>query len=390
MAKVDKVVFLTWMFPKLSETFFIRKLVALLERGIEVEIVCTKDPRRELPRESVVLETRVHELVTRYGLLDRVTYTPVATCMETARRKLSAADVMHIHFADMTLPLVEQGLSRAPAPVFVSCYEPDLGNLLAAPAPLREQVFDAVAGFCVSAPGMVDALVAAGAERDSVFCVPDGLDLSRFQVASPSSGPARRIFAAGRMVEKKGFSYLLEAISRIVGQGVPVRLRLAGDGLLRASLEEQARRLGIQEHVAFLGYLVEDEVLEEIRASDMVCVPSCVAEDGDKEGIPTILLESIACGKPVVTTPNGWISDIAVHGENALVVPEKDSAALAGALARLAADPALRSAIGRGGRELVERDFDAERTMRDLVRLYEARLRVPLQGASRERKGGHP
>jgi glycosyltransferase involved in cell wall biosynthesis len=114
--------------------------------------------------------------------------------------------------------------------------------------------------------------------------------------------------------------------------------------------------------VRFLGNVTQMRVGELLAAADIVCVPSVRDDSGNVDGLPNVLLEALASGSPVVATPAGGIPSVVVDGVTGLIVPERDSAALATALARLVADPALGQRLGSAARALVEEGFSWERT----------------------------
>lgn len=185
-----------------------------------------------------------------------------------------------------------------------------------------------------------------------------GLDLDRFPFRdAPPVGTPARVLCVGRLVPKKGHAVLLDAAARLVADGVDLKVELAGDGPLAAPLAERAAALGLTERVAFLGAVAPEEVLERMRGADLVVLASRVAEDGDRDGLPVVLVEAMALGVPVVTTRVAGIPELVAADAGRLVAPD-DPAALADAIrASLEETDAARVARTRRGREIVERGW---------------------------------
>jgi colanic acid/amylovoran biosynthesis glycosyltransferase len=145
----------------------------------------------------------------------------------------------------------------------------------------------------------------------------------------------RVIFAVGRLVEKKGFHVLLEACAMLRAQGVDFQCVLGGDGEERDRLVDERRRLGLDEHVRLLGPLSREEVLRWMGRARVLAAPCITARDGNQDALPTVLLEALASGLPIVSTPVGGIPEIVDSEIQGLLFPQGDASAMAGALGRL-------------------------------------------------------
>lgn len=154
------------------------------------------------------------------------------------------------------------------------------------------------------------------------------------------------VLFVGRLVEKKGVTYLLRALAAASAQVPALRLVVAGDGPLRDELVAQAAALGLGDRVTFPGYVTGEAKAALVRESSAVVVPSVEASDGDVEGLPVALLEGLAAGRPCIATPESGADDLLVDGENGFLVPQRDVDALARALVDLTRlDPARRSQV---------------------------------------------
>lgn len=178
----------------------------------------------------------------------------------------------------------------------------------------------------------------------------------------------RSVLFVGRFVEKKGVIYLLRAMAAVQRLMPGVRLVLIGSGPLRPQLEALAHDLNV--NCEFLGSQPPEVVLEQMRAAQVFCLPSVTASDGDTEGLPTVLLEALATGLPVVTTLSAGNPEAVSDGETGLLVPERDEAALAQAITRLLCDEPLRRRLGYAARHAVVSGFDAAQQALGLEALY--------------------
>jgi glycosyltransferase involved in cell wall biosynthesis len=264
-------------------------------------------------------------------------------------------DVVHAHWVVPNAAMVGDQVRSHGLPLVVSLHGSDVflaerfppARALARRALLRAGAVTACSG------DLGRRGVALGARRDRLRVVPYGVDASLF--APSSSGAATRarlgvvpevvlVLAFGRLVEKKGFAHLVEAVSRLSG----VQLVLAGDGDLRRALEDRARVLGAP--VSFAGSLPREEMAEALAAADVVAVPSVVDSAGNVDGLPNALLEAMAAGRAVVASRVAGIPDVMEDGVDGLLVPPGDATALGEAIGRLARDGEVRARMGGAAR----------------------------------------
>ncbi len=195
------------------------------------------------------------------------------------------------------------------------------------------------------------AAIAQGFPEARTFTHHVGVDLGRFRPGdAPDPG---LILHVGRLVEKKGTGALIDAVARLEG----ARLAVIGDGPLRAALERRA--VGLP--VTFLGALRPDEVRQWMRRAWLLAAPSVTAADGDREGLPTVVVEAAASGLPIVATDHSGIPEAVTDGATGFLVPERDVAALADRLSRLLGSADLRMRMSAEARALAEARFDLAR-----------------------------
>jgi glycosyltransferase involved in cell wall biosynthesis len=184
------------------------------------------------------------------------------------------------------------------------------------------------------------------------------------------------VAALGRMVYKKGFNILITALPEVVSHYPRVRVVFGGDGPLREELIYEADRLSVSNKVSFLGRIPWDHVQEFLASSDIFVLPSVKDTYGNMDGLPTVLLEAMSCGVPVIASDIGGVSMVVEHGRTGLLVPPGDAHALANAIATLAEDPAKRQAIGQAARRAIEEQFNWNNVVLRLVDVLEQTLQV--------------
>jgi glycosyltransferase involved in cell wall biosynthesis len=177
------------------------------------------------------------------------------------------------------------------------------------------------------------------------------------------------VVAVGRLVEKKGFAVLVEAASLLAARGVAFQVDLIGEGEQEQSLREQIHALHLESRVRMLGPRPQAETVCAIAEAAAFAAPCVVSGDGDRDGLPTVLLEAMALGTPCVSTGVTGIPEVVRPGETGLLVPQHDPKALADALERLLADASLRIALATRARCRIEQDFDARENGARLRRL---------------------
>jgi glycosyltransferase involved in cell wall biosynthesis len=183
------------------------------------------------------------------------------------------------------------------------------------------------------------------------------------------------VLFVGRLVERKGVRYLIDAVRRLP-TGRHARLVVIGDGPERQALEAEVRQQGLEGRVAFRGKVSDRELREAYATTSVFALPAIVDSRGDTEGLGVVLLEAMTYSVPVVASNLGGITDIVTDGATGLLVPPADSEALAAALERLAADPALAERLGAAGCRLVQEHFSWPAIVAQWEECYAAAFRA--------------
>ncbi len=220
-----------------------------------------------------------------------------------------------------------------------------------------------------------DRLRRWGAPPEKIKVHHMGVDVGRFQMTPRRlEGPEIRVLSIGRLVQKKGITYGLEAFSRAALVNDRLRYTIVGDGPLRGDLERQAKDHGVADKVDFRGWCDRDEVHQALMNHHLLLAPSITADDGDMEGIPVVIMEAMATGMPVISTIHSGIPELVEHGKCGFLASEASVDELTRHLTELALAPQRWPDVGRAGRSIIEEEFDIRTLNRDLVKLFESRF----------------
>jgi glycosyltransferase involved in cell wall biosynthesis len=222
-----------------------------------------------------------------------------------------------------------------------------------------------------------DKLVARGFPADKIRTIRLGVDIdAAFEGEAPADPPY--VLFVGRFVEKKGISDLIEAARILATHGSVIRFVLVGDGPLATRLRDRARGL---DNVAFTGWLSSDEVRRCMRRSMALCAPSVISQSGDADGLPTVILEAMANGIPVIGSLQAGIGEAVEHGTTGLLVPPGSPRDLADAIRAMVDRPEVRRTMGAAGRKAAHERFNAT----NQSRLLEEALIEVIQRSAHER-----
>jgi glycosyltransferase involved in cell wall biosynthesis len=221
-----------------------------------------------------------------------------------------------------------------------------------------------------------NAAVAISGRKD-IEIIPDGIDIERFNPKIDGEEIRKRhgingflIFSSGRMVERKGFKYLIEAMPFILSEFPNTKLIIGGDGPEKKELEELSEKLGIKNKVIFPGFVSDEDFPKYMKAADVFVLPSIIDRRGDTEGSATILLEAMACETPVVATKVGGIPYAIKENLGGFLVEQKNPRQLANAILTLLNDEELRRNQGKIGRKYVIENFSQQKITWMYVKIF--------------------
>jgi len=343
-------------FPRRSETFAVNELVALHERGVLTGIYATK------PGEIGDLQPGCDRLMPLVQVLPPVEESAQGSSLA---RLLEGTGVhgVHAYFAHAPAAVAQQAAARLGLPFGFSVHAKDARKVNRSVLAARAQRASCVVACNDDVAGELRDLGAR------VAVVPHGVDLRRFCATAPPSRPGLRLLAVGRLVEKKGFEILVDAMTRTSGD---ITLRIVGDGPDRARLQARINASGLAARITLAGARTHATLPAEYAAADVVVVPSVVDRSGDRDGLPNVVLEAMASQRAVIGTRVGAIGAAITDGATGLLIDPGSAPALADSMQRLAADRPLRWLLGRLARIEVARRYDVERCAERFTRLLEA------------------
>ena len=215
-------------------------------------------------------------------------------------------------------------------------------------------------------------LISLGCDPTKVFVHRMGISCDRFKFLTRilKPGCSVRVISVARLVEKKGIEYAIRAMAKLKNHPTKIQYTVIGDGPLRRTLEELIDELGVHEHVELVGWRSQAEVIDWLQQAHLMLLPSVVAQSGDQEGVPVILMEAMATGLPILSTQHSGIPELVQDGVSGFLVPERDPDALADKLAYLMEHSDLWPTMGRAGRAYVEEHFNIDRLNDRLVELF--------------------
>ena len=335
--------------------------------------------RRPLSVTRAAVLAGVQAVRARRGLRPRKVY--VKEFLQAAAlsdRLLDARDVTHLHAhfchgaTTVTwLASVMTGLPFSFTAHAKDVYSPELN-----PAGLLARKL-AAASFVVTCTDANRQYLQRLAGATPVHRVYHGLnaELARL-LQAPTGGPVPRngvlhVLGVGRLVRKKGFDVLVEALALLGARGIRWRAVIVGEnGEAGDDLRRRIASHSLGDRIDLAGPLPQTALYNEYRRADLLCLPCRIDEDGDRDGIPNVLVEAMACGLPAVTTSVSGIPEVVDDGVTGLIVPVNDPAATAEAIARLGRDPLLAQRIAENAAVRVRERFDGDRLAAELARLF--------------------
>ena len=413
------------VFPRFSETFILNEILELERTGTRVVVFSMKQPTESIRQpgvdrvrapvivlsEHAASRTRLAASHLRCALLSPVRYLRTLAFVrgrgtESARTKfLHAAilartatrlgvDHLHAHFASGPARQAKFASMLSGIPFSFTAHAKDLywsGHRYRECHKLKHKIQRAALVVAISEYNR-RFMETMGFEipPGRIATIYNGLDLSAWPFRRPRGRPIVRseapvILAVGRLVEKKGFDILIEAASILKSRGIRFRCWIAGEGSERERLAGLVRDEKLEGRVELLGPVAQDRLAADLYSrAHVLAQPSIIASDGDQDGIPTVILEAMSVGLPVVATPVSGIPEAVVDGETGLLAQPGEPRALADALSRVLADDTLAERLALGARRLIEERFSLRKNAQHLVRL----LRPPAH--ERELGGREP
>lgn len=411
-----KIGYLVKTFPKVSETFILQEVLDLEAMEVDLTIYSLQRPTDGI---SHGLTDRVRASVTYlpdslWSIQQRPLWAHLRLFMASPRRYAAAVRFwrdaaeqpswekfvqagslasalrdegishLHVHFANAPTSVAELAHRFTGISYSMSCHAKDI--YLTDRTTLQRKMRHA--NFVVTCTEHNRQFLSDIADSPTALhCLYHGLNLDRFDRLSAihhrTHSTIPTILSVGRFRDKKGFPTLIHACHLLAIRGHQFRCHIVGSGPLRSGLEALIRELNLEGTVTLLGQKTLEEVAALYQGADIFALACQVSQDGDRDGIPNVLMEAMACNLPVVTTAVSGIPELVQHDRNGLLIPEQDPEALALALAHLLENPTLRARLGRAGRDTIEDRFSSSQTGMQLkALLLHERPRTSQSGPS--------
>jgi colanic acid/amylovoran biosynthesis glycosyltransferase len=390
--------FVVKRYPRYSETFIVREILAHEEAGLPIEIFALRPPNDRhfqdliarvrapvhylyLPAEGLVAEDLASATLTvSYfwrALAEASEVLPgLFAALEEFRheeprhvyqaillaREVRRMGIRHLHapFASDAATVARCAARLARIPYSFTARAKDIFHESVKYEDLRRKFRDAAGVVTVSDFHLEHLRKTFGSLAAHVQRIYNGLDLDEFPYRSPVDRPPV-VLAIGRLVEKKGFVDLLDACAILSKQGHTFRCRIIGAGPLRDSLQAHIERFELEDCVKLVGPRPQNEVIREFHHAAVLAAPCIIGKDGDRDGLPNVIQEALALGTPVISTDVTGIPEVVRDGETGLQVPQHDPPALASAIEKLLGDPGLRVRLAENARRMIEAEFDVRR-----------------------------
>lgn len=401
--------YLTKRFPRLSETFILDEILALQDAGLPLSLVAMADPREPVVQPQVArvrgpvtylhagpgaaararnaraklaahrrlladdprhyLTCLAQALLTAHPVVALRHFTNAGHLAQVLRHE--GAQHLHAAFAHTPAAVAYQVHRLTGMPFSFAAHAKDL--YLSNPAGLARRARAATFVLVCSRSAASDLTAIAGPDA-RVELAYHGVDNVRFHPGSGREAPngVLRVLAVGRLVPKKGYPVLLDALAEVVAAGRSITCTVIGAGPLRDELTTRARTLGLSDVVHFTGAKDSAEVVEAYRNADAFVQASVVLRDGDRDGVPNSVLEAMASGLAVVASDVAGIPEVIDDEVTGMLVPSGDPRGLADALCRLVDDPGLRHRLGTAARSHVVATLDRRSCGRAVAQLFES------------------
>lgn len=364
-----KIGYILKRFPNLSQTFILNEILELERQGVLVEIVSLRRPRLE-PTHSAI-----NKLKAQITYLEDTTKPLDSTVPELVADWAKSRQIQHLHahFATSAAEIAMQSAGLAKIGYSFTAHARDIYHKKVNQYALARLI--QYARFVVTVSDFnreyLNKLMDNHSCKGNVYRLYNGLDLELFSPVPLNHEPGL-IVSVGRLVPKKGMSYLVEACAALRDRNVVFRTVIIGDGEERVPLEQSIKRFALEQHVTLVGAMVQSDVIATLSRADLFVLPCIVGNDGDMDGLPTVILEAMAIGIPVISTRLAGIPEMIHHQINGMLVEQKQVKELADTIQTLLESNELRITFRNQSFKHMEEHFNLRKNVAQLRELFAA------------------
>lgn len=389
------------MYPRFSETFIVSEILAREAAGERISIFSLRpptDPRfhPELARVQAPVSyiDRPHKSEDLWDIFRSAQKAGISHAVAGAFNELTGTDPddaaqalqlaialqqrkighLHAHFGSIAANVARLASLLTRIPYSFTAHAADIFRETNDREHLRIKLEQAHHAITISQYNLSYLRRRFPGATDRLHLVRNGLELERFPYEEPRPvGEIVRIAAVGRLVEKKGFEYLLAAAAELMEGGFRLEVRIAGDGQLADDLQRTIDHRHLRASVRLLGAQTQDQVRSLLRSADVFVAPCVIGQDGNVDGLPTVLLEAMAIGVPCIGTDVTGIPEVIRDRHTGILVPPGNGHRLAEAILEICGPGIDRPALTRNARRLIEENYDSRQQAVELRALSMAR-----------------
>jgi glycosyltransferase involved in cell wall biosynthesis len=390
-----KIGYVVKRYPRYSETFIVNEILAHEDAGLEVQIFSLNHPddshfqdivgEVQSPVTYITQDTmkasswwdyvnKTSEVIP--GLFQMLEvfrnerFRHVYQAIELAKIiKTTGIDHLHAHFATSATTVARMASYFANIPYTFTAHAKDIYHEDIDFKDLQSKIHDASSVITVSNYNIEHLTRTFSSDKDKIKRIYNGLDLSKLEYRIPKNRKPH-IITIGRLVEKKGLNILVDACDILAKRGVDFHCSIIGKGELKSELLRQIKEKNLQDKVELTGALPRTQSIQKFYDASIFAAPAIVADDGNRDGLPTSILESMALGVPCISTDVTGIPEVLKNNETGIIVPQNNSVELANAIEKLLNDSELSILMSKNARKLIESDFDISKNSAKIREIF--------------------
>lgn len=417
---MKKIAFVLKGYPRLSETFIAQEIYLLEQRGFNIEIISLRQPREQIKQpinklirahviyvpedEKTLLRhfasvaasnfvmnplglAQAAVLAVKHALTD-LQWSPIKRYLQVhwllnhyRLTKLTPPQHLHSHFLHTPTEFTHLWATAIARPFSISAHAKDIYTSRI--GQLRRRINASTMLMTCTKYNFEFLRSISKIHRDKINLVYHGIDLDTFSAPIIRAKNNIPLFVTvGRLVEKKGYTYILQALHRLRQDGIQFYYKIFGAGEEQKKLTEIIRQLQLNDCVELCGAVTQDEIINTLSRADIYINGSIEAENGDRDGIPNTLAEAMALSVPVVATQVSGIPELIDDGQHGILVPQRDALALKTAIALLIHDTRLAHSLAQAGRQRVGAIFDSHVCIETCAQLLRQQIAADAESAT--------